>query len=87
MGWHKEKRKFSSQGMNFDVKSLTPGSAHQPCFVAFDLIMCNDELLVDSPYSERWNKLVKLFTEEQGVMIQAKTERVSNRYLFTFTYT
>ncbi|XP_033227541.1 DNA ligase 4, partial [Belonocnema kinseyi] len=77
MGWHKAKRNFSSQGMNFDVRSLTPGSSHQPCFVAFDLIMYNDELFVDSPYSERWDKLVRLFTEEEGVMIQAKTVRVS----------
>ena len=79
MGWHKEKGKFGSKGMTYDVKKLTERSSYQPCFIAYDLIMHNDELLVDLPYSERLQKLDKVFTAEEGLMMLGKTSRVSNR--------
>lgn len=78
MGWHKEKKRFGSKGMSFDVKKMSPTSSHQPCFVAFDIIMYNDELLVNMPLVDRLKLLENTFTEEEGTFIRSKTTIVSN---------
>ncbi|XP_015585173.1 DNA ligase 4 isoform X6 [Cephus cinctus] len=77
MGWHKEDKKFGSKGMNYDVKKLTRNTVHQPCFVAFDIVMYNDELLVDMPLRERLKLLEQAFKEEEGILIRSKTTIVS----------
>lgn len=79
MGWHKTKKVFGSKGMQFDVKKLTTNSALQPCFVAYDLIMYNDELLLNIPYNRRLEKLENLFQDEEGIMIKAKSIVVCKR--------
>lgn len=79
MGWHKTKKVFGSKGMSFDVKKLTSNSALQPCFVAYDLIMYNDELLLNLPYNKRWEKLQNSFQDEEGIMIKAKSTIVCER--------
>lgn len=80
MGWHKARQRFGSKGMSFDVKKMTPTSSHQPCFVAFDVIMYNDQLYVDEPLSERLKVLKSAFEEEEGVLIRSKTATVSSKY-------
>lgn len=77
MGWHKERKSFSSKGGNFDVKNLVKTSKHQPCFVAFDILLYNDEVLLEKPYSERFKYLKSAFTEKEGALILAKTKAVS----------
>lgn len=80
MAWHKEKRVFGTKGMNLDVKNLSASSRHQPCFVAFDVILHNNVLLVDTPYKERLNLLKDVFTEEEGSLIVCRSTLISNRY-------
>lgn len=79
MGWHKEKKTFGSKGMNFDVKKLSASSHHQPCFVAFDVILHNDILLVDTPYRDRLNLLYNMFTTEESSLIVCRTTLISKR--------
>ncbi|XP_018312220.1 DNA ligase 4 [Mycetomoellerius zeteki] len=79
MAWHKEKKIFSTKGMNLDVKNLSASSHHQPCFVAFDVILHNDILLVDTPYKDRLKLLNNIFTEEEGSLIVCQSTLISNR--------
>ncbi|GAB1869757.1 DNA ligase 4 [Camponotus japonicus] len=79
MGWHKEKGIFGTKGMNFDVKNLSANSHHQPCFVAFDIILHNNILLVDEPYKNRLKLLNDIFTEEEGSLIVCRSSLISNR--------
>lgn len=80
MGWHKERRSFDSKGMSFDVKKLSENSHHQPCFVAFDIIMYNDTLLDNEPYAKRLEILKDAFKEEEGCLMLCKSTKISNRY-------
>lgn len=79
MGWHKEKKTFGTKGMNFDVKNLSVNSHHQPCFVAFDVILHNNILLVDVPYKDRLKLLDDIFTAEEGSLIVCPSSLISNR--------
>lgn len=79
MAWHKEKRIFGTKGMNLDVKNLSASSRHQPCFVAFDVILHNDVLLVDTPYKDRLKLLNDIFIEEKGSLIVCRSTEISNR--------
>lgn len=80
MGWHKEKKLMGSKGMNYDVKKLSKNSHHQPCFVAFDIIMYNDVLLDNKPYEGRLSILKDAFKEEEGCLMLGKSIRISKRY-------
>ncbi|XP_046751398.1 DNA ligase 4-like [Diprion similis] len=79
MGWHKVRQRFGSKGMSFDVKKMTPTSTHQPCFIAFDVIMYNEKLLVDEPLTERLKVLKEAFVEEKGVLVRSQTRIVSSK--------
>lgn len=79
MGWHKEKQKFGSKGMNFDVKRVSEKSHYQPCFVVFDIILHNDVLLDDVPYQDRVELLNNVFTEKEGSLIICRSTLISNR--------
>ncbi|KYM99364.1 DNA ligase 4 [Cyphomyrmex costatus] len=79
MAWHKEKQIFSTKGMNVDVKHLLASSHHQPCFVAFDVILHNDILLIDTPYEDRLKLLNDIFTEEEGSLTICRSTLISNR--------
>nr|XP_034177241.1 DNA ligase 4 isoform X2 [Osmia lignaria] len=78
MGWHKERKSFGSKGMSFDVKKLSENSHHQPCFVAFDIIMYNDTLLNNEPYAKRLEILKDAFKEEEGCLMLCKSTKISN---------
>ncbi|XP_031843344.1 DNA ligase 4 isoform X2 [Nomia melanderi] len=77
MGWHKEKKLMGSKGMNFDVKKLSNNSHHQPCFIAFDIIMYNDTLVVNEPYVKRLKILKDAIKEEVGSLMLCEINEVS----------
>lgn len=81
MGYHKTKKKFSSKGDNIDVKNFKDTSAHQPCFVAFDIVLYNDQLLVDKPYYERLAIMENAFAEKEGVLMKSQTRTISTRLI------
>ncbi|XP_011501770.1 PREDICTED: DNA ligase 4 [Ceratosolen solmsi marchali] len=78
MGWHKRNKNFGSKGYSYDVKKLTEKSNYQPCFVAYDILIYNDEHLINKVYSERLNYLKSAFTEKEGILMMCKTKTVSN---------
>ncbi|XP_043277633.1 DNA ligase 4 [Venturia canescens] len=78
MGWHKDRKSLGSKGMPFDVKKLTANSRHQPCFVAFDIVMYNDRYLLNSPYKDRLSVLNNAFREEEGVLLRSKIDSISS---------
>ncbi|XP_043485981.1 DNA ligase 4-like isoform X2 [Polistes fuscatus] len=78
MGWHKQKKMFGSKGMSYDVKKLTDKSSFQPCFVAYDIILYNDKLLINRPYKERLNILKDAFQDEEGSLIKCQSTIISN---------
>ncbi|CAB0033176.1 unnamed protein product [Trichogramma brassicae] len=78
MGWHKERGRFGTKGQNFDVKNLLETSKHQPCFVAYDVLVYNGASLMNKPYSERLEYLSKAFTDREGVMQHCETSTVTN---------
>lgn len=78
MGWHKTRNTFGTKGQNFDVKNLTEKSYHQPCFVAFDILLYNDKVLINKPYSERLKYLNTAFKEKEGIMHLSKVTKVSS---------
>ncbi|KAL0100095.1 hypothetical protein PUN28_019510 [Cardiocondyla obscurior] len=79
MPWHKEKKIFATKGMNLDVKNLSANSYHQPCFVAFDVILHNNVLLVDRPYKERLELLNNIIIEEEGSLNICQSTLISSR--------
>ncbi|XP_077285241.1 DNA ligase 4 isoform X1 [Arctopsyche grandis] len=72
MGWHKAKKKFSSKGINFDVKKITDNSSYRPCFCAFDILLYNNIILTNKPLFERLEYLDILFKEEEGIIMHSK---------------
>ncbi|XP_043255246.1 DNA ligase 4 isoform X1 [Colletes gigas] len=79
MGWHKQKKLLGSKGMNFDVKKLSENSHHQPCFIALDIILYNDVLLINELYEKRLKILEDAFKEEEGCLMLCKSIKISQR--------
>lgn len=77
MGWHKERKTFGTKALNYDVKKLSDKSKHQPCFVAYDILLYNDEPLLNKPYTERLAFLRGAFAEKEGVIMLCDTQTVS----------
>ncbi|XP_078034928.1 DNA ligase 4 isoform X2 [Augochlora pura] len=77
MGWHKKKKLLGSKAMNFDVKKLSSNSRHQPCFIAYDIIMYNDILLTNEIYEKRLNILKEAFDEEEGSLMMCENKKIS----------
>ncbi|XP_063983073.1 DNA ligase 4 isoform X1 [Diachasmimorpha longicaudata] len=78
MGFHKEKKEFSTKGVPFDVKKLTFKSKHHPCLIAYDILLYNDELLINKPLEYRLKVLEVAFEESPGVLQRANSDRVSS---------
>lgn len=75
MGFNKMKQEFGSKGMHFDVKHLTSDSVHQPCFVAFDILLLNDDVLTRKPLSERLVILKSILKPQWGVFMLSESEK------------
>lgn len=84
MGYHKERKTFGTKALSYDVKKLTEKSKHQPCFVAYDIILYNDDPLLDKPYTERLTYLRKAFSEKEGVIMLCETVTVTKSYVIDF---
>lgn len=77
MGWHKSNENFSTKGHSFDVKRLVSTSKHQPCYVAYDILFYNNEVLIKKPYSERLKILQNAFTDKEGIIVHCTTKTVT----------
>ncbi|XP_014472206.1 PREDICTED: DNA ligase 4 isoform X2 [Dinoponera quadriceps] len=68
MVWDKGQKALLTKGMNVDVKFLKANGPYRPCFVAFDIIMHNDTLLLDTPYHMRVTQLQSLLSKARGAL-------------------
>jgi DNA ligase-4 len=50
VAWNVNGSFIISKGENIDVKSMSPTGGLVPCFVAFDILLLNDEVLSNLPY-------------------------------------
>lgn len=81
MIWNKSKQVYHTKGENVsDVKKLNPNDPSiRPCFVVYDLLFLNDDLLINKPYAERVRILTKLFREQAGVMVLCERHKITDR--------
>lgn len=79
MGFNKETDEFGSKGMHFDVKNLSEDSKHQPCFIAFDILLLNDEVLTKRPISERVQLLSSLIVSVRGIIMVSTVDRFKTK--------
>lgn len=78
MVWNKANQTYHTKGENFDVKKLnTNDPSIRPCFVVYDLLFLNDDILINKPYAERVRILKKLFREQAGVMVQCERHKIA----------
>lgn len=77
VGYDPETCRLVSKASHVDVKSLREDSALQPCFVAFDLLFLNGEVLTNRPLQERAALLDAALVEVSGRVMLSKRTRGS----------
>lgn len=89
MGFNKDTQSFGSKGMHFDVKNLSESSIHQPCFIAFDILLLNGKILTNDPLLFRLENLKKMITPKRGnfMVSEVKKFRTKNELLNYFNKT
>ncbi|CAN7940810.1 unnamed protein product [Ixodes hexagonus] len=60
------RKRFVCKGSNVDVKSLREASSLQPCFIAFDILYLNDQVVTNRPLDERVTLLDGILDEVPG---------------------
>lgn len=63
--------------MNIDVKKLRVGNLHQPCFCVFDILFCNNKVLMNYPLEKRLDILNTVFVPLEGIFIHATWHKAS----------
>lgn len=80
MVWNKTNQKYHTKAESYDVKKLnSTDSSIRPCFVVYDLLFLNDDLLINKPYAERVRMLKNLFREQVGVMVMCNRHKIIDR--------
>ncbi|XP_055353466.1 DNA ligase 4-like isoform X2 [Paramacrobiotus metropolitanus] len=67
--YYTKKRCFGSKADINWMKKLTGSSGCQLCFVAFDILHLNGQVLMDRPWRDRVEILKGLFAEEEGRLV------------------
>uniref|UniRef100_H2ZIX8 DNA ligase 4 n=1 Tax=Ciona savignyi TaxID=51511 RepID=H2ZIX8_CIOSA len=78
MGFDPQLNIFMQKGGKFDIKHVTEDSDLQPCFVVFDILYLNDELLTSKPQIERFNLFNKLIVPVEGRMHLTEAKQASS---------
>jgi len=69
MAWNKEMKHFTRKGKKLDVKKMTLNhSKYCPCFVAYDILYCDGQVLTQTPFKERMQILDTLFVPKADVI-------------------
>ena len=62
--YNRNEKIIHSKGDSFDVKSIQANDSQlQPCFIVFDILMYNEEILTNKPLNERLQYLHKKILE------------------------
>lgn len=83
MVWDQDNNKFKVKGEFIDVKNLGTVGNERPCFVCFDILLFNNNSLIDSPYSERFEVLAKNFHTSIGVFHLISNSQIKSLTSFT----
>lgn len=83
MVWDKTNQKFKVKGEFIDVKNLGVMGTDRPCFVCFDILFFNNNSLIDTPYSERFETMKKFFNMSIGVFHLISNSRIGSLSSFT----
>lgn len=68
--YNRNEKIIHSKGDSFDVKSIQASDSQlQPCFIVFDILMYNEEILTNKNLNERLKFLQKTFEPIEGRMI------------------
>ncbi|MEN2498437.1 MAG: DNA ligase (ATP), variant 2 [Marteilia pararefringens] len=68
IGYSHNKQIYKTKSEQMEVKSFRNHSDYRPCFIAFDVLMVNDELFENKPLSERITRLNTIFTPRPGFL-------------------
>ncbi|XP_057368130.1 DNA ligase 4-like isoform X1 [Daphnia carinata] len=68
VAWNVNGSFIVSKGENIDVKSISSTGELVPCFVAFDILLLNDEVLSNLPYQERLKLLESAVKTKESVV-------------------
>lgn len=79
MVWDKKKKTLLTKGENVDVKFLKANGPYRPCFIAFDIIMRNDILLLNVPYHTRLKHLCSLLSKAHGAVSVGEITSVNDK--------
>lgn len=79
MGYNKQTKIFGSKGMQFDVKTLTDNSKHQPCLCVFDILLLNEKVLTNEILETRVDILKNTVIEKEGILMLSKVQKSSNK--------
>jgi len=80
--YNRNEKIIHSKGDSFDVKSIQANDSQlQPCFIVFDILMYNDEILTNKPLNERLQYLHKKILEpiEGRIIFSAIKPGTSNQ--------
>ncbi|CAF1107169.1 unnamed protein product [Rotaria magnacalcarata] len=80
--YNRNEKIIHSKGDSFDCKSIQASDSQlQPCFIVFDILMYNDEILTNKPMNERFQYLHKKILEpiEGRIIFSAIKPGTSNQ--------
>ncbi|XP_065310900.1 DNA ligase 4 [Dermacentor albipictus] len=79
IGYDPRNDRLVSKASHVDVKSLTESSSLQPCFVAFDILLLNGQVVTNKPLQERVKLLDQAVVEVPGRILISKRQNGSTR--------
>ncbi|KAF6025218.1 LIG4 [Bugula neritina] len=78
-GYNPELQVLGTKAMNFDIKSANL-TGYTPCYVVFDLLYLNDEVLTNKPLRERLEMLKDIVDNQEGLIFtSAYTHASTNK--------
>uniref|UniRef100_A0A1A9W1G8 DNA ligase 4 n=1 Tax=Glossina brevipalpis TaxID=37001 RepID=A0A1A9W1G8_9MUSC len=77
MVWDINRKCFREKSENTDVKHLDEDRTWQPCFIVYDLLYFNGEVLLRWPYVKRIHKLSSILKEEEGILQLMKPQKIT----------
>lgn len=64
--------------MNFDIKSASL-TRYTPCYVVFDMLYLNNEVLTNLPLRQRLSKLSEVIEPEDGLIFASTSTNASTK--------
>lgn len=80
MAWNKKYKYFTQKGSDVDVKKLRLDNPnHCPCYVAFDVLFYNGEILIEKPLQQRFRILKTILKPIEGAVVVPEPQILETR--------